>query len=118
MASLMESLPQTGHLEVDIKVQADVNISAYAAKQKVNSFVLSDISYMMHAGPPILVMAERICWRVPVILSLTSQGDIGEVGTIDVDIETGQMHITPKLITEINTRAKGLALGATSKPTK
>ena len=118
MDSLVESLPQTGHREVDIKVQADVNITAYAAKQKVNSFVLSDISYMMHAGTPTLVMAERICWRVPVILSLTSQGDVGEVGAIDVDIETGQMHITPKLITEINTRAKGLAFSAAPKPTE
>jgi hypothetical protein len=116
MASLVESLPQTGQLEVDIRVRADVNISAYAARQKVNSFVLSDISTMMHAGVPTLVVAERICWRVPVILSLTSQGDVGEVGTIDVDVETGQMHITPQLITEINTRAEGLALSATSEP--
>jgi hypothetical protein len=116
MASLVESLPQTGHLELDIKVRADVNISAYAARQKVNSFVLSDISYMMHAGVPTLVVAERICWRVPVVLSLTSQGDVGEVGTIDVDVETGQLHITPQLITEINTRAEGLALSATSEP--
>jgi len=60
--------------------------------------------------------AERICWRVPVILSLTSQGDVGEVGTIDVDVETGQLHINPQLITEINTRAEGLALSATSEP--
>ena len=82
MASLVESLPQTGHLEIDIRVRAVGNISTYAARQKVNSFVLSNISCMMHAGVPTLVVAERICWRVPVILSLTSQGDVGEVGTI------------------------------------
>jgi hypothetical protein len=116
MASLVESLPKTGRLEVDIKVTADVNISAYAARQKVNGFVLSDISYMMHAGDPTLVLAERICWRVPVILSLTSQGDVGEAGTIDVDVETGQMHITPQLVAEINARAEGLALTAASAP--
>jgi hypothetical protein len=116
MASLIESLPQTGRLEIDIKVTADVNVSAYAARQKVNGFVLSDISYMMHAGDPTLVLGERICWRVPVILSLTSRGDVGEVGTLDVDIETGQIHVTPQLIAEINTRAEGLALSATSAP--
>ena len=118
MASVVESLPQTGRLEVDIKVTADINVSAYAAKQKVDGFVLSDISYMMHAGDPALVLAKRICWRVPVILSLTSQGDVGEVGTIDVDIETGQMHITPQLIAEMNARAEGLALSASSAPAK
>jgi hypothetical protein len=101
-------------MEVDIKVTADVNISAYVAKQKVNSFVLSHISYMMHAGEPLLVLDECICWCVPVILSLTSKGDVGEVGKIDVDVETGQMYITPQLVTEINAHAEGLALGTTS----
>jgi hypothetical protein len=118
MTSIVESLPQTGRLEVDIRVKADVNISAYAARQKVNGFVLSDISYMMHAGDPTLVLAERICWRVPVILSLTSQGDVGEVGTIDVDVESGQMRVTPQLIAEINARAQGLALSAPSTTAK
>ena len=114
MVSLVESWPKTGRLEVDIKVTADVNVSAYAARQKVNDFVLSDISYMMHTGDPTLVLAERICWRVPVILSLTSRGDVGEVGAIDVDVETGQMHVTPQIIVEINARAKGLVLRAAS----
>ena len=118
MASIIEALPKTGRLEVEIKVAADVNISAYAAKQKVNDFVLSDISYMMHAGNATLVLADRIYWRVPVILSLTSRGDVGEVGAIDVDVETGQMHVTPQLIAEINARAEGLALSTASATAK
>jgi hypothetical protein len=101
-------------LEVDIKVTADVNVSACVARRNVNDFVLSEISYMMHAGAPTLVLAEHVCWRVPVILSLTSQGDVGEVGTIDVNVETGQMHVSPQLIAEINARAEGLALSAAS----
>lgn len=115
--SVIESMPKSGRLEVDIKVKADVNVSAFAAKQKVNSFALSEISYMMHAGNPLLVISERMYWRVPVILSLTSVGDVGEVGTIDVDVETGQMHVTPQLIEEINIRAEGLALSQASKTT-
>lgn len=118
MTSIVESLPKTGRLEVDIRVKADINISAYAARQKVNGFVLSDISYMMHAGNPTLVLAERICWRVPVILSLTSRGDVGEVGAIDVDVESGQMRVSPQLIAEINARAQGLALSTTSTTAK
>ena len=108
MTAAVESLPKTGRLEVDIKVTADVNFSAVAARQKVNSFVLSEISFMMHAGTPMLIVAERISWRVPVILSLTTQGDVGEVGTIDVDVETGQMLVTPQLLMEINSRAEAL----------
>ena len=113
MVTTMQAFPQTGRLEVD-KVTADINVSAYAARQKVNNFVSSDISYMMHAGKPTLLFGERICWRVPVILSLTSQGDVGQVGAIDVDVETGQLHVGPQLVAEINTRAKGLALSVAS----
>ncbi len=116
MPATLKDLPKTGRLEVEIKVTADINISAYAAQQKVNGFVLSEISYMMHAGPPTLVIDEHISWRVPVILSLTSRGDVGEVGVIDVDIETGQLHINPQLITEIQTRAQGLTLNSASTP--
>jgi hypothetical protein len=118
MASVVESLLHTGRLEVDIKVTADVNISAYAARQRVDNFVLSDISYLMHAGDPVIVLAERICWRVPVILSLASRGAVGEIGAIDVDVETGQMHITPQLIAEMKARAEGLALGSASATTE
>lgn len=108
--TLVNVLPQTGHLEVQIKISADINISAYAARQKVNAFVLSDISYMMHAGEAQLVLEERIYWRVPVILSLTRRGDIGEVGALDVDVETGQLCVTPALIAEIQRRAEDVAL--------
>jgi hypothetical protein len=107
MATL-KSIPKSGRLEVDIKVTADVNISAFAARQKVNGFVLSEISYMMHAGEPALVVGDRICWRVPVILSQTSKGDIGETGSIDVDVETGQLYVSPTQITEIEARAEEL----------
>jgi len=118
MNAIVGSLPKTGRLEVDIKVSADVNVSAYAARQKVNDFVLSEVSYMMHAGAPELVVGERICWRVPVILSLTSRGDVGAVGAIDVDVETGQMRVTPQLITEMNARAESLAANPPSTTAK
>jgi hypothetical protein len=118
MAAIVESLPRAGRLEVDIKVSADLNISAYAARQKVNAFVLSDISYLMHAGEPVLVVADKIRWHIPIVLTLTSRGDIGEVGGLDVDAQTGQLHVTPQIIAEINARAEGLARSSTSAPTE
>jgi hypothetical protein len=110
MAVSLESIPKTGRLEIDIKVSADVNVSAFTARQKANNFVLSEISYMMHAGDPTLVLRERICWRVPIILSLTSRGDVGEVGHIDVDVETGQIDISPQQIAEIEARAETITI--------
>jgi hypothetical protein len=90
-------------------VQADVNYSAYAARRKVSRFVADEISYLMRGGEPTLAIAERICWRVPVLLTLPPQGPVGTVGTIDVDVETGQLYITPELVTEITQRAEYLA---------
>ena len=63
-------------------------------------------------------MGLRLRWRVPVILSLRSIGDVGEVGHIDVDIETGQMNVTPTLIEEMDARAEALAQRATSPTTE
>lgn len=117
MAVLMQELPRLGKLEVDVKVTADVNVTAFSARQKVNSFVLSEISYMMHAGDPTLVLADRILWRVPVVLSQTSRGDVGEVGHIDVDIETGQLLVTPQIVAEIETRAAAIVERSSSPTT-
>ena len=113
MTVLIHELPRSGKLEVDVRVTADINVSAFSARQKVNTFVLNDISYMMHAGNPELVLADRILWRVPVVLSQTSRGDIGQVGQIDVDVETGQLLVTPQLVSEIETRAAALVAYST-----
>lgn len=109
MVAAIQALPQTGHLEINIRVSADVNFSAFAARQKANSFILSQISYMMHAGEPELMLDKRITWRIPVILSQRSQGDVGQVGTVDVDVETGQLLVDPSQITEIQERADKIA---------
>ncbi len=101
-------IPRTGRLDIDIKVTTEVNISAMAARQKVSRFVLSEISNLMHGSEPDLIVSDRVHWRVPVILSFPSRGDVGTVGAIDVDIETGQLLITPQLIAEITANAEKL----------
>lgn len=109
MVAAIQALPQTGHLEINIRVSAQINISAFGARQKANSFILGHISYMMHAGEPELVVGKRICWRVPVILSQRTIGDVGQVGVVDVDVETGQMAVSPVQIAEIQERAEKIA---------
>lgn len=109
MAVQLQSLPQSGRLEIDIKVSSDINVSAFVARQKVDNFVLNEISYMLHAGEPVLVIADSVYWRVPIILSAASKGDVGEVGAIAVNAQTGQMIVTPHLLAEVNARAEGLA---------
>jgi hypothetical protein len=62
-----------------------------------------------------LIVGERIRWRVPVWLSLPPTGDLGEVGTIEVDVETGQLEITEVLLQKLTLRAEELANRYTHK---
>ena len=109
--------PQSGQLAIDVHLSATVNVTAFSARQKVTGFVADEISTNMHAGEPRLVVSERILWRVPVILSMLPSGDRGEVGTIDVDVETGQLVVNQSLIEEIAQRAEYLAEHPTSSST-
>jgi hypothetical protein len=102
--------PQSGQLEIDIRLSATVNVTAFSATQKVTGFVVDEISTNMHGGAPQLVVDQHIVWRVPVILSLPPTGDRGEVGAIDVNVETGQLMITRELVEEIERRAEYLVL--------
>ena len=106
----LESLtPNAGQLSINIQLSATIQVSAFSARQKVTGFVADEVSTNMHGTEPTLVVGDRICWRVPVVLSMPPTGDRGEVGTIDVDVETGQLQITPNLIQEIEHRAEYLA---------
>lgn len=105
----VEQIPQTGHLEVNIQLSANFNYSAEVSRRLVGRFVADEIGYLLRADMPTLVLAEKICWRVPIILALPHTGPIGTVGTIDVDVETGQRLITPNQILQITTHAETLA---------
>lgn len=111
----LESLmPKRGQLSVNIQLSVTVNVTAFSARQKVTGFVADEISTQMHAGEPTLLMKDRIYWHVPIILSLPPTGDRGEVGAIDVDVETGQLQITPELIEAIERHAEYLATSSPS----
>ena len=107
-------IPASAKVSIDIHLSATVNVTSFSARQKVTGFVVDQISTNMHATDPTLIMGERIFWRVPIILSLPPTGDLGEVGTIDVDVESGQLQITPTLIREIERHAEILAASTSS----
>jgi len=111
MADVLLERPaiSTGRVEISVKVTTDVNVTAFTAQQKVSGFVLSEVSNLMHGDKPVLVVGERLYWRVPVILSMPPDGDLGQVGEIDVDAESGEMQVTQALIGEIRERAQALA---------
>jgi hypothetical protein len=101
METTFEQIPQSGQVALTIHVSAPINFSAAAAQRIVSRFVANEIAYLLRAGEPSLVVSEQIAWRVPVVLALPHKGEVGQVGSIDVSVETGAFHISPKQIQEI-----------------
>lgn len=101
---------QTVNLQI---VPPQVRIPAVKARHIVNRFLLDNISYLMGATRPTLVQSDRLMWRVPVVLTYPNQGEIGEVGYVDVDAEQGHIVDVPQTIEELRNRARTLSAGST-----
>lgn len=111
------SLPpqlRSAEVEINIRVSATMNITSVVAHRKVNVLMLEKVGNLLHGGSPALFLTDRIYWRVPVILSAPSHGQIGQVGSIDVDAETGEMIVDDKLLEDIAEHARRLLARSTS----
>jgi len=106
MEAIVEQIPRSGQMEFTIQVSANVHFSAEAARRLVSRFVANEIAYLLRGGSPTLIVADRVRWRVPVLLTLPSHGIVGPVGSIDVDVETGEFTITPDEIHLIKENAE------------
>ena len=119
MEAILEQVPRIGKVDLTIQVSTTINYSAEAARRSVGRFVANEISYLFRCGDPGLVVSERLYWRVPVTLAFPTTGPVGTVGTIDVDVETGQLSVTPEQIADITRHAESLAAAhsAAERPT-
>lgn len=105
---------QSAEVEINIRVQATANITPVVARRKVNVLMLEKVGNLLHGGQPALHVTDRIYWRVPVILSTPSRGQIGQVGNVDVDVETGEMIVDDRTLGEIAEHARRLLAGTPS----
>jgi len=51
---------------------------------------LNEVSYLIGADSPTLVVGERVVWRVPAWFGLLHTGRLGIVGTVGVDVSSGR----------------------------
>ena len=102
------SLPSQAQIKVELSVRADINFTAQAAQRRVNKLLLDRVG-LFYSDKPSLVVGERVLWRVPVVFSTPSTGPLGQVGTLDVDAQTGEILHTPEVLTEFKERAHVLA---------
>jgi hypothetical protein len=93
-----------------------LDINAQEAQRLVNQQVVTELGTGLIARDPELIAnGERVVWRVPIVLSLPSLGDLGHVGTVDVDAESGDLLINTDDQERIIQRARGLYTDATSQ---
>ena len=101
-------IPDKGTFE--IRQLVTVEFSAEQARKIVNHFLLMEVSTMLAAAAPDLVVGDRTVWRVPVSIGFLHQGRFA-VGTIDVDATSGAILDQDQSVAAILARASELAAG-------
>lgn len=107
-------LPRSGQVHMDIRVSADINVGAAMARRRVNAFLATHVGNLLLADEPVMVLTDRIVWRVPVDLTVPSTGRMGRVGEVDVDIESGELLINDGQLEGMLYRANDLTARTTS----
>jgi hypothetical protein len=116
--SVAIAIPEQAELSFKVEVSAKANITAPVARQNVDDLLLNDVGNLLYAGEPELFLSgDGLFWRVPVHYALPSQGDLGIVGTLAVDIQTGEVRWTFHELEQIKRHAESLYQRATSSAT-
>lgn len=84
-------VPTGTDVEVEIKIRAHLNISAYVAKQKVNVCLALHCGQSFWVEEPVLQVGQRIFWLVPVWLAIPQGGRQAKIGELTVDAQTGEV---------------------------
>jgi len=109
------TLPSTGTVKLQVDYTFDLKISAEVARRQAHTWFVGEVSYMIRAGEPTLVIGQSATgapialWRVPAILTATHLGDVGEAGYVDIMVESGEMLDPEQRAAEILNGAGNLA---------
>ena len=91
-----------------------LNVVVDEAQCRANRQVVSELSTGLMARTPELVFrGEQIDWRVPIVLSLPGLGDLGQVGTVDIDARSGDLLLNRDAQEKMIQHARRLYAGAT-----
>jgi hypothetical protein len=84
-------IPEQGQVNIDVRFSFELNIDAKEARKAVNSWLLNEVSYMIGAGKPTLVLSHKPTWRVPTWIAFPGVPQKNIVGVVDVDVQTGEI---------------------------
>jgi hypothetical protein len=92
-----EGIHDLDELNVQISVEAVVDVGAKLARRRATAWLASEVGNMLMAGDPKLVISRITVWRLPVLLTSSEKGIVGEVGFVDVDASSGEPLIDDTL---------------------
>ena len=104
--------PQGANVAIRIELTAQANITPFVARQAVTGFVIREISDRMRGEEAELVVGDRLCWSVPVVLTSPTRGVLGKVGDILVDATTGELLVDQDAVPRMRDDADRLAEGS------
>jgi hypothetical protein len=102
-------LPTESTLDITIRVTQPLNVTAFSARQRVTQYVMHELSTQLGGGDPELTVGERVYWSIPVVFTLPGKGMLGRVGTLRVDVTTGELLTDPQTEQEMMRHAEQLA---------
>ena len=104
-------LPPTPKMRYRLTIEGDLNITAFVARQNVNSYLIMRVGNLIMSGEPQLELREDgAFWIVPVVLTSPGWGHVGEIGHVMVDAQTGTIVESESTsCEEIETNAERLA---------
>lgn len=97
-----DGLQDADALNIQVSIDAIVNIEAATARRKATAWLVSEVGNMLIGGAPqLLIRRGGTVWQVPVILTSSQRGRVGQAGTIEVDAETGELLISDQLRADV-----------------
>lgn len=82
----------------EIKKLVTLNVTAAEAQKIAGRWLRDEVAFRLTAMNPTLVIEdERTVWRVPAMYTSTHIGHVGEVGTVNIDVETEKIYASNEL---------------------
>jgi hypothetical protein len=106
--------PTDGSVHVHVHLSTTLAISPVQARRIANRVVLDQMSTGLGAlDPELMLTTDKLLWRVPIQLSLPYLGDIGVIGSIQVDADHGEILTQAGDLEKMMRLARMLHAGAT-----
>ena len=102
-------LPVPAEIRIEFSLTAQAKITDFTAQRKVSKLLLDHVGNLLYGERPSLVAGRRLLWRVPVWLASSATGPLGQVGTLDVAAQTGEILFTQQMLEELAERGNALA---------